>query len=204
MAKYTYIKNDISGYYIEFSEMFDENLYNNLGSTWEDFLSGNWVLLSDEQVAFHNENPTASIKEVWDMEITPPQPRTLEDAKNEMLAKIENYDNSDQVNGFTVNGFINGWFTAAERNNYRTSIDAAELLEIETLSFFVGETLLEVPTSLAKQMLAQLQLYADKCFIVTKEHKIAVEAMETIEEVDGFNWREGYPSKINFEIPIGE
>ena len=77
MAKYTYIKRDIKGYYIEFDEMFDPNLYNNLGDSYEDFLNNLWVLLSDEQVAFHEEYPNATVKEVWDMQLTPVPPRTI-------------------------------------------------------------------------------------------------------------------------------
>ena len=38
MAKYTYIKQDIPGYYIEFEEKFNPDLYNNIGTTYEDFI----------------------------------------------------------------------------------------------------------------------------------------------------------------------
>jgi hypothetical protein len=202
MAKYTYIKYDIRGYYIEFDEMFNLDLYNNLGETWKDFLDNKWVLLSDEQVAFHNEHPTASIKEVWNMEITPEpiHERTLEDAKMEMLSNIDMYDNSINVNGFTVNGTIEAWFTADERSNYKSSIDSAKLLGVQELSFFIGGMELTLPTSSLELMLAQIQLYADQCYIVTKQHKIAVEALETIEAVDAYAYTSGYPERLNFDV----
>ena len=202
--KYTYIKQDIRGYYIEFDEMFDPNLYNNLGNSYNDFLLNKWVLLSDEQVAFHKANPTATVKEVWDMQFTPTPPRTLEDAKSEMIGKIDEYDRSSNVNSFTINGEQEGWFTPEERSNYRSSIDAAKLLGVSALTFFVGDTLLEVTPTQAEYMLAQVQLYADQCYIVTKEHKLTVEAFETIEEVDTFPYTEGYPPKIDFTYPIEE
>ena len=204
MAKYTYIKYDIRGYYIEFDEMFNPDLYNNLGDTWEDFLGNKWVLLSDEQVAFHNEHPTASIKEVWDMEITPEpiHERTLEEAKMEMLSNIDMYDNSINVNGFTVNGTIEAWFTADERSNYKSSIDSAKLLGVSELSFFIGDMNLTLPTTSLELMLAQIQLYADQCFIVTKEHKIAVEALDDVEAIDAFQYTEGYPEQIDFTYPF--
>jgi hypothetical protein len=202
MAKYTYIKQDIPGYYIEFEEKFNPDLYNNIGTTYEDFIDNEWVLLSDEQVAFHEEHPEASIKEVWDMELFPAPVRTLEDAKREMINTINEYDSSPSVNSFSINGVIDGWFTPEERSNYKSSIDAAKLLGVETLSFFIGDTMLEVSPVQAEQMLARIQLYADNCFIVTKQHKLEVEALDTIEEVDGYNYMEGYPSKITFEYPI--
>jgi len=202
MNKFTYIKKDIKGFYVEFGSMFDERLYNNIGSTYEDFLNGLWVLLSDEQVEFHKSNPFASVKEVWDMEFEQPKERTLDDAKEEMLEKIDKYDSSNNVNGFTINNELEGWFTAEERSNYKSSIDAATILGIETLSFFVGDNLLEVSPTQAKVMLARIQIYADECFIVTKQHKLAVEALSTIEEVDNYPYSEGYPSKINFTYPF--
>lgn len=203
MAKYTYIKQDIQGYYIEFDEMFNPELYNNLGDSYEDFLDNKWVLLSDEQVAFHVEHPEASVEEVWNMEITPAPPRTLDDAKSEMIFNIDTYDSSSDVNGFeaTVSGMtIEGWFTPEERSNYKSSIDAAKLLGVETLYFYLGDVELAVTLVQAEYMLAQIQLYADQCFIVTKQHKLAVESMETIEEVDGFDYTADYPQKPNFNL----
>jgi hypothetical protein len=207
MANFTYIKLDINGYYIDFEEMLDPNLYDNLGDTYEDFLNNEWVLLSDEQVAFHVENPTASVKEVWDMELTPVPPRTLEQAKAEMIEKIDFYDSSTSVNAFKIHDIehditFEGWFTPDERSNYRSSIDAAKLFGVETLSFFIGEFLLEVTPAQAEYMLAQIQLYADQCYIVTKEHKIEVEGLDSIEAVDSFQYTKGYPEKITFTYPI--
>ena len=200
MATFTYIKHDIKGYYVEFGEKFREDLYDNLGTTWEDFLDNKWVLLSDEQVAFHVANPDARIDEVWKMELDPEPVRTLEQAKEEMIRQIDMYDNSSNVNGFTVNNEIEGWLTADERSNYRSSIDAAKLLGIQQLSFYIGDTLIELDPTTAEQMLAQVQLYADQCFMVTKQHKMTVEELQTIEEVDAFDYTSGYPAKLNFTI----
>lgn len=198
MANFTYIKLDIDGYYIEFDSEFDPNLYDNLGDSYQDFLENKWVLLSSEQVAFHVENPTASVFEVWNMKLI----RTVEQAKAEMIQKIDDYDDSENVNGFKINGQEAGWFTPEERSNYRSSIDAAKLLGIETLSFFIGDNLLEVTPEQGEYMLAQIQLYADQCFIVTKEHKIAVEELDDVEAIDAFQYTEGYPEQIDFAYPI--
>jgi hypothetical protein len=37
---YTYIKYNISGKYVEFPEQLDPALYNNLGTTYQDYLDG--------------------------------------------------------------------------------------------------------------------------------------------------------------------
>ena len=198
MFKYTYIKRDAKGFYVGLDKLLPETAYE-IGTTWEDFIDFKWVLLSDEQVSFHEQYPDASVPEVWNMQLTPPHVRTLEEAKAEMIQRIDEYDQSSNVNGFTVNNEIEGWLTADERSNYRSSIESSELLSIDTISFYIDDYLMEVSTQDAKYMLAQIQLYADQCFMVTKQHKIEVEVHENIEDVDRYEYTRGYPPKLNFE-----
>lgn len=132
---YTYIRNAINGYYVETpDEIAQEYWEGMIGNTYEDFLNGKWVLLSDGQVEFHEENPNASIREVLDMQLTPVPQRTLEQAKAEKIAEIENYDNSNSVNSFDIvmgENVISAWITPDQRSNYKNSLDSAELLGLE-------------------------------------------------------------------------
>jgi hypothetical protein len=207
MAEYTYIKKNFNGYYVEFDEMLDPNLYDNIGESYEDFLDNKWVLLAVDQVAFHKEHPEASVEEVWNMQIAPEPPRTLEQAKNEMINNINDYDASDNVNAFNIHDTehdvtFEGWFTPEERSNYKSSIDAAKLIGVSALTFFIGDVELEVTPTQAEYMLAQIQLYADQCYIVTKQHKIDVSGLDTIAAVDAYPYQQGYPNKIIFEYPF--
>ena len=199
----TYIKKSIAKQYVEFESPLSPEEYNNLGTTWQDYLDNKWVPLSNEQIAFHNEHPSATVKEVWDMQITPTPPRTLEQAKQEKIAQIEQYNDSDNVNEFSVvkDGVtVTDWLTPEKRSNYRNSIDAAKLVELESLSLYVGGMPVTLPAQTAEFMLAQIQLYADQCFIVTEQHKAAVEALDTIEAVDSYDYETGYPQKLTFTI----
>ena len=199
MARYTYIKRDVTDYYVECDELLSPSLFP-IGETWDDFIDNKYVLLSDEQVAFREANPDATIKEVWDMQLTPPHVRTLEEAKAEMIQKIVEYDSSDNVNAFIINDSVKAWFTADERANYRNSIDSAETLGVEELTFFAGNMLITVPTANAKIMLSTVQLYADQCYIVTQLHKDTVNKLDTIEAVDSFDYTSGYPEMPSFVI----
>lgn len=196
---FTYIKYNVPNTYVVLEESLNPEEYDNLGSTWQDYLNNKWVLLSEEQVKFHEDNPTASVKEVWDMEVFVYE-RTLADAKREKIQEIDSYDTSENVNGFTINHMITTWFTVQERLNYKQSVEAAKLLGVETLQFYVDDNMLNVSPTNAEMMLAALQLYADQCFIVTKQHKIAVEKLETIDEVDNYDYKTGYPEKLNFDL----
>ena len=195
---YTYIKHNIKGFYVELETKLSDELHET-GSTWEDFLANKWVLLTNEQVAFRNENPTAKISEVFNMTLDPiTTTKTLESVKDSLYAEINNYDSSTAINQFTVNNTLAGWFTPTERSNYKTSVDAAKLLGVNTLQFYLGNVLLDINTTDAETMLAQIQLYADRCFIVTKQHKAAVEALTTMEDVEAYDYTKGYPDKLNF------
>lgn len=198
---YTYIKKEIPGHYFRPQEPLTEENCDVLGSTFEDYLNGKFVPLNEEQIAFAEENPEASIKEIFEMHIEEaiPYVRTLEDAKNELKHRISLHDHSEEVNSFTVNG-LTAWFTPTERANYKQSIEAAKLVNMATLQFFIEDNLLEVGTSEAEEMLALIQLYADKCYIVTRQHNLAVDKLETIEDVDNYDYTVGYPDKLEFTL----
>ena len=180
--KYIYIKRGHG--YLEFGTPISTELNgNDLGTTWVDYNNGKFVLLSAEQLAFKDEHPNASIYEVF---------------------TIEDYDQSDNVNEFIVTHdgqvIITYWFEPNIRANYKNSVESAELVGMSTVSFYVGNMPLTLPTQNAKLMLAQIQLYADACYIVTRQHIAAVEALATIEAVDAYDYQSGYPTKLSFEV----
>ena len=197
MEKYTYIKLDISGYYIEFDEMFDPNLYNNLGDSYEDFINNKWVLLSDEQVSFHVEHPEANVKEVWDMELTPPHERTLEEAKEFKINEISLYDKSDSINSFSING-QDMWLTVEERQQLATQINVNEAVGREDMTKWFDGVSYTFTIAEWKQMLIALEIYAGDALNVTESHKAAVNELENIQDVDAYDYTIGYPTKLEF------
>lgn len=195
-----YIKKDItSKRYISLEEPLNPDNFDNIGKTWKDYLDNKFVKLSKYQVEFAEEHPDATVEEIWNKALVE-NIRTLEDAKQYKISEIDLYDNSSAVNGFTVNNAFTAWFTVQERLNYKQSIESAKLLGINDLAFFIGDNMLNVSVTNAEMMLAALQLYADQCFIVTKQHKLAVNALESIEEVDEYDYKTGYPEKLNFDL----
>lgn len=201
----TYIRKTLPGYYIEIPEEIDaETWEGKIGTTYQDFLDGKWIHLSEEQVAFRQEHPEASVREVIEMRMTPVPERTLEQAKAEKIAQIEQYDSSDSVNGFDIS--ISGgetmtvWLTPEQRSNYKNSLDSAELLGLEEVHPVFGGVQLTIPTQTAKMALAQIQIYADRCYIVTETHKANVNALESIETVDGYDNETGYPERLVFNL----
>lgn len=197
MKKYVYIKQSIAKHFVSFEQPLSPEEYNNLGETWQDYLNNKWVLLSDAQVAFHEANPNASVKEVWDMQLTPPHVRTLEEAKQEKIDEISEYDNSDNVNIFYIGGNPM-WLTREERTQIDGSINAYEGIGATEMTKYFGGVPFTFSLVQWKQMLNALIVYASEALNVTESHKAAVNVLNSIEAVDSYDYTTGYPSKLNF------
>lgn len=120
---------------------------------------------------------------------------TVEDAKAAKIAEIAAYSDSDAVNSLTFHG-IKTWLTPNVRANYLVSLDAAELLGETDITFVVEGVQASLPIKQVRLLLAKIQRYADACFIVTEEHKRAVRALQTVEEVESYDYTKGYPKKL--------
>jgi CO dehydrogenase/acetyl-CoA synthase gamma subunit (corrinoid Fe-S protein) len=100
---------------------------------------------------------------------------SLTEAIEKKLKEITDYDNSDAVNSFTYNN-IPLWFSAEVRAGFKNSIESASLLGETTISIPTTAGVINLPLNDAKIMLAKIQRYADACYLVTMQHKIAVKA----------------------------
>ena len=192
----TYIKLNVEGFYVELPEALDPKLYDNLGETFEDFLKNKWVPLSEEQVKFRNEHPEAQIEEVWDMSFEKPE-RTLYDAKTEKIGQIWAYDASENVNIFYVSEYPM-WLDKATRAGLKLRFEAELAMGQTNTSLWYNRMEFPLATAEAVKMLYALEMYASACYDNTQRHLAAVESLETIEEVDKYDFTQNYPDKLTF------
>lgn len=122
-------------------------------------------------------------------------PTDIDMAKAAKIAEIAAYSDSDAVNSLTFNG-IKTWLTPNVRANYLVSLDAAELLGETDITFVVEGVQASLPIKQVRLLLAKIQRYADACYIVTERHKIAVRALQTVDEVESYDYTKGYPEKL--------
>lgn len=136
-------------------------------------------------------------------EPTPTPAELLERAKANKINEIEMYDSSDAVNSFRVNvgnEVIDTWITPEQRSDYKNSIDAAELLGMTEVHPVLNGVAITLDIQTAKMALAKIQIYANQCYGVTEQHKAAVNGLNSIKEVEGYNYTVGYPEKLIFNI----
>lgn len=152
------------------------------------------LVIGDRQVI----NPTHDqlIAAGWE-EYTPSveMPTDIDMAKAAKIAEIAAYSDSDAVNSLTFHG-NKTWLTRTVRDGYDTSITAAKNLGEPTVTFMVGDNEMQLPVEQARRVLDLVQRYADACFIVTERHKIAVRSLQTVEEVESYDYTKGYPEKL--------
>lgn len=123
----------------------------------------------------------------------------IETLKEVKLKELADYDTSDNVNDFDVNG-VNAWFDKDTRAALSTSIESASLLGETEITFVINDNEFSIEIQSAKQMLAAVQRYADKCFLVTESHKRAIKGLTEAEAIVNYDFTTGYPTKVTFTL----
>ena len=124
---------------------------------------------------------------------------TLEKAKKEKLAAILAYDTSSDVNGFMLNG-NKVWLDKGTRVGLMNSIQITRDMGQDTTTLWFDGYKLEVRCDMAIMLLSSLEMYALECFNVTASHKQAVSELTTIEEVEAYDYKTGYPKQLDINL----
>ena len=85
--------------------------------------------------------------------------KSVEEAKEMLIADITAYDTSSAVNGFVLNGAV-VWLDKATRVGLMNSTTIAKAMGQATTTLWLGETKLEVGCDMAIQLLSALEMYA--------------------------------------------
>ena len=94
--------------------------------------------------------------------------KTLADYKADKIAEIEAYDASDAVNSFELGGV---WF---------------------------GGKAFTYPLDTWQSMMDRLSVYASEALNATEQHRAAIAALATVDEVNAYDITIGYPERLVF------
>ena len=126
----------------------------------------------------------------------PTQKELLERAKAAKIAELDAYDASEAVNAFTIGG-VSMWLDAPTRQQLRISLDACYTMGRESASKWFNGVEYTFPINAWYQMLTALEVYAADALNVTESHRAAINDLDTIEAVEGYDFSTGYPSKLS-------
>jgi len=113
-------------------------------------------------------------------------------------ANISAYAASENVAQFEVKGHKD-WFSDTTRNSIKASVTCEKNAGRSTTKIYIGGTEIEMACDDALTLIDRLELYAKDCFVVTEQHKTTVEDMSVIEDVEQYDYTQGYPAKVVIE-----
>lgn len=134
--------------------------------------------------------------EEW-VEPAPTPEELLARAKANKIAELEAYNKSDAVDSFTINGKVM-WLDHDLRQQLRISLDALSQAGRETVTKWFDGLEYTYPIDVWYYMLGQVEVYASDALNVTESHKAAINALDDIENVEAYNFRQDYPEKLSF------
>ena len=123
----------------------------------------------------------------------------LEQAKVEKIAEITAYDTSSSVNGFMLNGVLE-WLDKATRVGLMNSTNIAKAAGQKTTTLWLGGAKFVIDCDEAIRLLSALEMYALECFNVTASHKAAVGWLMSLEEVEAYDYKTGYPKMLEMSV----
>ena len=123
----------------------------------------------------------------------------LNAAKQRKLQEIADYNTSDNVDAFLLNGEKH-WLTRDERAMAKLSTEARQRLGHYTTEQCLGGKFYTIPCDTLLTMLARLEDYALSCFNYAIRQQAEVNALTSLEEVENYDVTKGYPEMLNFTI----
>lgn len=123
----------------------------------------------------------------------------LEQEKQRKIALVKDYDKSEGVNSFILNGQT-AWLDKATRVGLINSLQIEKSAgRVESTLWLNGKSYV-VNIDMALQMLVVLELYAKDCYNVTEQHIANIEQETDLNRVYNYNYTKGYPKKLKFDI----
>lgn len=124
---------------------------------------------------------------------------TLLDIKTLLLSLQQDYDSSDEVNIFTLNG-DKVWLDKNTRVGLFNLLNLEKLSNKETTTLWFNDKSITVNIDKAIELLTAVEKYAKQCYDNTQKHYTEINALETIENALAYDITAGYPEILNINI----
>lgn len=192
-----YVNNSVTGQYLELDFALTIDGGYEMGTTYEDYLQGKWIELSEEQISFREQNQGASVREVINAELDPEPPgptpeQLLERAKNSKKEAMSSYAYSDAVRKMIIDG-EDVWFEKWARQDYRVRIETAKRTGNNYILFRDEPT----DANVVAVILDCMDAHEYKSEEVLAAKLKAVSECTTIEQVEEIGVDFGYPEIVS-------
>lgn len=120
-------------------------------------------------------------------------------AKKAKIAEIVDYDKSPAVNAFYLNGEQH-WLDFNLRDRVFDGNERIAYKGREETSLWLDGKCFVMPIATAQDLICTIEVYAKDCYNVTATHQAEVNKLTTIEEVEAYDYKTGYPEKLNLKV----
>jgi hypothetical protein len=188
---------------------------------YEKIIDGKTVIKTQKEIVIRKDgrvtyNPTEEmvLADGW-VEYVAPEPQPIPEevlikrAKSRKVDEINEYDSSKEVNICYIKTSLDTipyWANKTERSSLKSAIQDCIAMGRETYRLDLREVGVSVDINCEKllSMLSALEVYAIDCYNKTTDHIYAVNNLTTVEEIEAYDYRVGYPEKLTFTLSLVE
>ena len=120
-------------------------------------------------------------------------------ARKKALEELEDWDKGDEVNTFYVDG-RSVWLDKATRVGLVNSATMCKEAGEDKMTLWLGGNGYDMTCDEVLDILRKVELYAMGCYNATARHREAVEGLSNVEDVLAYDYKAGYPEKVNIKI----
>lgn len=156
----------------------------------------NQIVIIKDGRQYINPSHEMLIADGWE-EVMEAEVSAIDRAKARLKSRIERYDSSENVNGFSLQD-THAWLDKATRAGLMLRLQAEQAMGKESTTLWYGNHQFDLQMANAFQMLYALEVYASQCYDNTQRHLAAIQSLQTIEEVESYDYKAGYPAQLEF------
>lgn len=159
----------------------------------------NKIVIIKDGLQTINPSEQALLADGW-QEYVEPEPTAAEllnQAKDMLKNEVVNYDSSDEVNTFYIKE-TPIWLDKATRAGLKLRFEAEVATEVEETTLWYNGAQFTLKLEKAVQILYLIEIYASACYDNTQRHLANLDKLTTIEEIESYDYKSGYPEKLRF------
>lgn len=181
---------------------------------YKKIINGNVVIKQLKHIVVHNNgmatyNPTEELAKndgwVEYIEETEESNDLLNETKMRVLDELAKFDESSEVNDCIIkveNNELHYWADKHERDSLKNAVNYCISAGRETYRLDLRELglSLDIKCSVLASILSELELYAIDCYNKTTDHIYAINKLSSIDDINKYDYRKGYPKKLKFNL----
>lgn len=185
---YVYINREIYPNQLVQDDPLDDNYAK--GNSYDDYINGNpipWIELGEEQLAFKEANPKATVKEIIEAKLD--DSRLLNEEKSAKYEEIRTYEN-ENLHEFFLD----------DQNIYIPEYDRRNALADGAIAGKITIIGLEFDMTEGKILIGMMDKYDNDLMSALGAKQREVSLATTVEQVRAIDAQSGYPDKVNITM----